>query len=286
MSAIVIGTPDVAAQINQVQARALPVPKGITLGDTSNFGAKFFHCAIFGATNSGKTSLASGFAGPDDTRIILTRNKSQLIPLENQGYQFALVTNASDLLYALLYPERLWPEWAERPGRALVLDDLTEAAEMCVEANRISDTGREVRNNMLVYRGVKEDMRSIFRACTRRPQHVIFTALVRIGRDNIRNIETIRPDVSDSIASMFGAEIEYSFYIDDRHKKLLTESEIVTVSDPGDIDPATRAPRIHRREIVVKSKQPNNLPRILSQREEMDLRAIWNKIQRGEGKNA
>lgn len=273
----------IAGAVNQSQGSKLPLPKGLEAFDTSNLGTKYFHCCVFGPTNSGKTSLAASFASPEDTRIIVTRNKSQLISLEGLGYQGTIASNLDALQYAMMFPERLWPEWAGRPNRTLIVDDLTECAEMCVEDNQTTEAGKELKDTRLVFRGVKTDVRTIFRSTIYKPQNVIFTALVRVGKDPVRKTEVIQPEVPPSIFHMLGAEIEFAFYIDDEKKKLLTEPEKFAVTDPGEIDPQTRAPKVFRREIFAKYKQPKNLPKLLDKYEPMDLAAIWKKITDAKG---
>lgn len=270
--------------VHSAAARTLKMPSGVKIFNTNMLSSLFFHCVIFGATNSGKTLTAAQFGGPEKTRIINTRNESQLITLQGLGYQGVTVSDFESFQYAALTPELLWPDWAEFPDRVLVLDDITEGAEGAIEENKTTDSGAEIKNTMLVFRGVKTDLREIFRTVMRAPQHVILTALARTGRDNIDGSETITPDLPPSIYNMMGAEIEYGFFLDREKKQIVTDTEIISVKDPIAVDPSTRQPLIHRRKIFAKYKQAaDGSPRKVGQREPMDLAAIWQKIQAAKG---
>lgn len=268
----------IAASVTQTQAKAVALPKGLEIFDTSQLGQSYFHCCLFGETNSGKTTLAANFAGPEDTRIICTRNKAQLIPLEKQGFKGVFTDNLSAFLFAITWPERLWPDWAGRPNRTLVIDDFTEVTEAAVDDNETNDQGQEIKDSRLVFRGVKSDIRSIFRSTLRANQHVIFTALIRVGKDMVDRKEIIQPEVPPSIFAMLGAEVEYAFYIDVERKKLLTVPEKFVITDPNEIDRVTKQPRVYRREIFAKYKQRQDLPKLLEKYEEADLSKIWQKV--------
>lgn len=279
MTSASIKPQSVASQVNVAQARALPLPAGMTDIDTNSMEQLYFHACVFGPTNSRKTYTAATFAGPEDTRIIVTRNPSQLLPLKGMGYKAKVVDNWNALEFALLYPEKLWPEWASLPNRTLVIDDLTEVAELALEDNSTNEQGKEVRDVRLKFRGAKSDMRGIFKATLNKPQNVIFTALVRVSDDRIRGTECVVPEVPPSIFEMLGAEIEYAFYIDDSKWKFLTQKEQFAIQ-LGEIDPNTRQPKVARREIFAKYKQPKMAPQLLQKYEDMDLKTIWDKVRK------
>src|SRR5271157_5153856 len=111
---VVSGGSGLALGVNKAIAAVTKPPKTLRLGNTAELKDQaFMHALIYSETSARKTTTAAEFAGPQKTRIISTRRKEQLIPLQNQGYQYAEVQDDAALLYALQFPERLWPDWAE-----------------------------------------------------------------------------------------------------------------------------------------------------------------------------
>ena len=268
----------IAAGVNAAVAKTAPLPKGLTLFNTKDLltNKTFFHGCIYGETSTRRSTVSAKFFGVDNTRIVLTRQKEQLIPLQEMGYKVAQVEDAAALQYAMLYPEKLWPEWANLPERALVLDDGTMAVEMLLEANETID-GKEVRDRRRTYDAAGQDLREIMRAARRKPQHLILIATAKVRENPITNEERVGPELPPSMLSFLLAELEYCFYVKPSNWKFITDRDFFTFEDFDD----KGNKRTYRREIFAKNKlsQAAATRGVLLKEEPMDLAAIWKKVR-------
>jgi hypothetical protein len=269
--------PSLSAAVNKAVAKTMPVPKGLKLMNTRDLSNGWFHACVYSETAARKTSTAAQFDTPENTRIILTRSEEQLLPLRDLGYQAAAVSDAQALTFALSYPEQLWPDWAARPNRTLILDDATEAVAMLLEDASEID-GKEVKDKRRSYGEAGDNLREIIKTIRRKPMNFIMVALAKVKENPLTNEESIRPDLPPSMLSMVLTELEYVFYIKTSNYKMLTERDFITVKE---IDPNTNKERIFRREIFAKNKITlgNVGKQLVLKEEELDLRKFWNKVQ-------
>lgn len=264
--------PNLAGAVNAAQGSKVPRPKSLTTFNTSKLTDGFFHGCIYGETDARKSTTAALFGSPEDVRIVLTRRPEQLKPLRNKGYEVALVEDEAALNYALMYPEQIWPDWAKRPDRTLVLDDATEAVAMLLDSSDAKDQRRS-------YMEAGDALRAAIQSTLKKPQHFVMTALAKVRSNPITDEERIGPDLPPSMLGFITTEMEYCFYIDKKSWKFITQSlytSIKGVDDKG-------KERIFLREIFGKNKLELELvgKGILAQREDMNLQTIWKKIKEG-----
>jgi len=269
----------IASAVNQQLATKTPTPKGLTLFNTKELTSGYFHGCVYGDTGVRKSVTAARFGKAATTAIILTRRKEQLIPLRDEGYSVALVENASALRYAAQFPEKLWPDWANVEDRLLVIDDATEAVNMLVEDNQVID-GKEVRDPRRSYRAAGEDLKELTKSCLRKPMHLVLVAVAKVRENSLTNEERIGPDLPPSMLSMLLTELEFVWYIKPSTWKFVTERDFITFQEPDE----KGVLRTYRREIFAKSKIPIGLvnKNVLHKEEDMDIRAIWERIRKGE----
>lgn len=269
--------PSLTAAVNRVQGATMKIPKGLELFNTRELSASYFHACVYAETSARKTSTAAQFDTPENTRIILTRSKEQVLPLRDKGYQVAAVQDAESLIFALTYPEQLWPDWAQRPNRTLVLDDATEAVTMLVEDASEID-GKEVKDKRRSYSKAGEDLREIIKSIRRKPMNFIIVALAKVKENPLTNEESIGPDLPPSMLSMVMTELEYVFYIKTSSWKMLTERDFIMVKET---DPNSGKEITFRRQIFAKNKITlgNIGKNLVLKEEDLDLRKFWNKVQ-------
>ena len=267
--------PSVVAAVGTQMGAQAPVPKGLRVGNTNDEAPQFFHGCIYAGTGEYKTTTAAQFGSPEEVRIVLTRRKEQLIPLKGLGYKYAEVSDAASLKYALLYPERLWPEWSPLPNRTLVLDDATEAVAMLLDDNSVID-GREVKDVRRTYSSAGNDLRVLVSPTLRKPMHFVMTALAKVRENPLTNEERIGPDLPPSMLNFMLTEMEFVLYVDYKTKTLLTDKKVFSFDDTDE----KGYKKTYVREIFAKHKLPRSLvgKGILKPQEPLDLRAIWNKV--------
>lgn len=267
--------------VNASNAKKLTVPKGLSLFNTKELSGGFFHGCVYSETSARKSSTAAQFGSAADVRIILTRRKEQLIPLRDLGYEAALVENADSLMFALQYPEQLWPDWATRKDRTLVLDDATEAVAMLLEDAGTID-GKEVKDARRSYKEAGDNLRESIRSILRKPMHFVMVALAKVRENALTNEERIGPDLPPSMLNMLLTELEFVFYINPRNWKFQTERDRIAVKD---IDPQTNKEKTFIREIFAKHKLPLGLvgKGIIKPNEDMDLQSIWKRVNAAQG---
>lgn len=269
----------ITTAVNAAQGAKRPVPKGLTLFNTRSLAAGYFHGCIYGETSARKTTTAAHFGTPEDARIILTRREEQLIPLRNEGYEVACVKDADSLLFALKYPEQLWPDWATNPNRTLVLDDATEGVAMLLEDASEID-GKEVRDKRRSYSKAGDDLREAVKTVLSKPMHFVMVALAKVRENGITQEERIAPDLPPSMQNLVLTELEFVFYIKKNMWKLATDTEYISVTRTNE---ATGKEETYKREIFAKNKLPFDLrgKGIVNKVEEMDLAKIWRKVKEG-----
>src|SRR5271165_1403463 len=118
------------------------------------------------------------------------------------------------MMYCLRYPEQEWPEWASRPNRTLVIDDLTKLKDMLVEDNETDASGKEVANLMRVFGAANKEMEDIMTSVLAKPQHVIATAFAEVRPEKNPLRETLGPDVPPGMNKFLTREFSNVYYVD------------------------------------------------------------------------
>lgn len=270
----------VAAGVSKAVGVNIRVPKSVVLGNTNDLGEKWFRACLYSETDGRKTTTAAQFATPEETRIVLTRRKEQLSPLEDltkAGYQFAEVTDEEGLVVCLTHPEAVWtdPTWVNNPNRTLIFDDATEGVNILLAGNEVID-GKAVRNRMRTYDAAGKTLRDIVRVGFRAPQNIIMTALANVKENPITNVERVAPALPPSMQALLLTELEYVFYIKKGLWRLFTSSKYETVSKMID-----GREEEFKREIFAKSKMPfiYKDAGIFGIDEPLDLRVLWEKVK-------
>lgn len=265
----------IATGVNAVIANTVTLPKGLTKGNTKELTSPWFHGILYSETSARKTSTAAQFDTPENTRIIVTRRPEQLIPLRKLGYEFALCENAAAFKYALQFPEKIWPDWAKRSERTLIVDDATEGSALLLEeAKETTSHGQKA------YGMVKDDFRDMLKITLRKPMHLILVALAKVKENGITNADTVFPDLPPSVMNLIGSELEYCFYIKVNNWKLLTDRDRFVFQD---INPETQKTQSYTREIFAKNKlelPTVGMPGVLAKEEVLNLRAVWEKVKK------
>jgi hypothetical protein len=283
----------IAAGVNAAVSKTAPVPKGIRAFNTQDLKneVSFFHGMLYGETDSRKTSTAASFGGPERTLILLTRAPEQLIPLQEQGFHVALITDGEALSWALQFPDQAaqtvgFPEWADMlktPGSepVLMIDDFTEGSAMLVDENSTNDEGKERKDGRQIYKAVNDNLREIMISLKRRQMHTIFTALAKKYETPVANEEAIGPDMPSGARLIVTAELEHVLFMKKSNHKFVVRPMYLNYKKKDDHG----KDQVYKREIFAKHKLPKELalrqPSVLniSGEEEMDLRAFWNKVK-------
>lgn len=272
----------IAASVTAVIASK--VPRGVsTVGMNDETVPDFFHCLIYGNSNSGRTTLAALFGGPERTLIVSTRAPEQVrIPLRGLGFHNPVFVEDSEaLIWTIQCPEKAadhvgFPEWKDREDKVLVFDDMTEGMALMVDDNMTRDDGTEIKDGRQIYGATKQDVRAAVNSLKRKRMHVIYTAL------RGENDTAIYPDMSAGSRKILLADMEYQFYIKDNRKiRTQPDNEAYTIKD------AKGKEILRNRTISTKLKIPKaywgKTPPLVSSEEPMDLAAIWGKIVGAKG---
>lgn len=267
-------------QATQAAPQKAPVgarPASMKSGNTNKtLDQSFFRCVLYSETSARKTTTAAHFAGPQFTRIILTRSEDQMIPLQGDGYVYEYCPDAASLAYAMKNPEALWPDWAalSDPERkkTIIVDDLTKAVQVLIESN---STGKDKRQ---AYSGALSDLDSLTIPLTRKPYNLILISLAKVRDNQISGEEMIGPDLSPSIFNYVTAEFAAVLYIQTKNFKMLTDRDRFTIMGT---DPVTGKDKPFTREVFAKSKIPFSAvgKGLILKEEALDLRKFWEKIK-------
>lgn len=281
MSTLVTPPPSLAAT---VAARAPNAPKGFTGAQTSTFDTSFFHGMLYGETDSRKTTVAAMFGGPARTFILLTRSPEQLIPIRSLNFHYARIEDAQALAWALQFPEKAadaagFPEWKDVADRVLVVDDMTEGANLLVDENATRDDGSEIKDGRQIYKAVNDDLRSIMVSLKKKSMHTVFTALAKVDMSPVANEETVYPDMPKGARSIMSADLEFVFFMKRATGKMLTDRDYIMYTKKDEKTGKTIA---GRRDIFAKHKLPKEClgrtPPVILKEEPMDLAAVWAKV--------
>lgn len=259
-------------------------PASLLDGDSNLLHLGYFHFMLFGNPSTLKTSTAAKFMGPENTRIIVTRRAEQMIPLAGKGYKFKVAADAEALRYVLLYPEKVWPEWAALPDRTLIIDDATEGVNMLVDDHKFyydekSGETKEVKDPRRAYKQAGDELHDYFKINLGKRQHVGIIAVER-GYEIEGTIDyRIEPDVPNKIAKLLETELEFVFYMEDGEQgKMLTKTKTVTRTS-SEKNKATGRPDMWREITFAKSKLPMQFANALLPQEDKDLAKVWSKVQ-------
>lgn len=247
--------------------------------NTKELSARWLHAIIYGPTDARKSTSAAEFGSPEDVRIILVRNREQLLPVMDKGYIAFHAETWAQLSMALKYPEQIWPEWAKRPNRTLILDDMTEGKDLAMEDNETTTdaqgNSKEVADLRKVVRGAKEDIRDVIKSVLRKPLNFIIVCMAREW-DTTKDQGNIAPDLPQSISNLVTTDFEYVFYV----KKDSWEFITAPLRLPGTRRNEKNKDEAYTRTIFAKHKVPKELVgKVLKVKEKMDLREIWTRIQ-------
>lgn len=253
-----------------------PIPSGLeTLSTDTVLDDSFFRTVLYSVTSGRKTSTAHGFEEPEYVRTILTRDKSQMIPLAGEGYKYVHANDATKFSFAMNSPEKLWPDWAEMPDpdkrRTIIVDDLTKALDVMVKSALVKD-------KRMAYRDAKNDLDEMVTGLSRKPYNLIIITLAKIG-ENIKDNDEIGPEMSPSLLSYITAEFSAVLYVDIDKWQILTDRDKfgVGVDERGNVLP--------QRRIFAKHKLPRKLvgKGLINLYEPLDLKAFWKKLRAAQG---
>ena len=269
---------------------ALSSRSQIELFDASELTQSFFRCVLYAETSRRKSTTAALFGDPDDVRIVLLRRKEQMLPLRDLGYKrIAYCRTLAQAQEALSHPEKLWPEWADRPERVLILDDLTQLKDMLLDDSETfvdaNGNEREVKDARMVHKQAKDAMKDIVRGVLDKPMHFICVAMAATYPSQIDGNERIWPDLPPKMGNMIDTDFEFVLYIDEKFQLVVQETSMQFKYT----DPKTQKEGMKLRTIFAKNKLPLQYCRVgpgekplLGIKEPLDLRAFWAKVQTAE----
>ena len=286
-------TESMVASLHKAQSKLANAPKGLKLFNTDDLSYEdsFFHGIIYGETGMRKTTMSAQFGKSEETLVILTRHKEQLIPLKGMGVEVALVEDAASLHYALLYTEKVWKAMADtRKDRGLkplgdlkyiVLDDCTEAVNILLDDQAEDEQGRKRKDARKTYLEAGKELREILKMTFSKKAHVILIALAKVRPNPVTGEESIGPNLPPSMLDMVVTEMEFAFYVKPSNFKLLTQRDQTTFTK---LNPETNKQETITRTIFAKSKFPveviekNGGKGPLEKYETANLDEIWRKV--------
>ena len=267
--------PSLTQAVNAAVGKSLPKPRGLETKNTKDLSLEYFHGLIYAETSAWKTTTAAHFGKPEDVRIILTRSEEQLKPIKDEGYQYTPIMKAADpaaaFLFAWQYPEQLWPDWAQRPNRTLVIDDLTKGIQILLDA----DDSKDIRKS---YGNVADSVSPVFNTSLAKPQNLVLIALAKVKENPITDVERVGPDLPPSMLnSVFLPDLEFVFYIDPQTHKMRTDRDFITAKK---IDEKGREVT-YRREIFAKNKiELTGAGRgVIRPLEDPNLGVLWERVK-------
>lgn len=243
--------------------------------NTNDIVSPYFRCFLYGDIDSGKTVVAAKFGTPETVRIINTRQKEQMFPLMGEGYQ-AFHANTVELFRnAVMYPEAIWPEWANIPNRTLIIDDITQVRDMLNDSNT-SDTMQDMRR---ISKTSKDDLREIIQlSALTKPMNLIIVGLERTWEEG-KEIK-ITPELPPSMSIMLRADLEYVLYL----KKTSPTSRVLYTD--MDREPFIKKDDKGKEQTYwinrfARVKLPLSLTGkgIIKPKEEANLRALWDRVR-------
>ena len=176
--------------------------------------------------------------------------------------------------------------WREQKDRTLIIDDLTEGITLLLEDQINEKTGEEYKDARKVYGEAGKELREMILSLRRKPMHLILIALAKVTENALTNEERIAPSLPPSMSGLVTTDTEYTFYIKKSNWKLITKSQAFQYKDTDD----KGKEKIYSREIFAKRKLPksleNKVPPVLMIEEDMNLRAIWERIKSGKSAGA
>jgi hypothetical protein len=276
----------VAAAAPSAPTAARPASLGKPSSTTGLLDRAFFRTVLYGETSARKTSTAAQFAGPEFTRIILTRPEDQLLPLEGQGYQYIYCPDAAALSYAIKNVDLIWPDWAAMPDpdkkRTVMVDDITKGVTFMVAANT-------ARDNRMAYRDAQGDLDAAIQALGKKPYNQILISLAKTKDNNVTNVDNVGPELPPSILSYVLAEYTSVLYVKIPSNplqpwKMLTDRDTVVYTDIVDGKEKTFTKVLFAKtksSLLNVGKGPN--PNAIQREEPLDLQKFWEKCRRAGG---
>jgi hypothetical protein len=274
-----IPQPSIVSGVQKANLAALPATVLAKLEkqkfNTNEIVSPYFRCFLYGDIDSGKTVVAARFGTPETVRIIMTRQKEQLFPLQGEDYK-AFHANTVELFrYAVMYPEAVWPEWANIPNRTLIIDDITQVRDMLNDDNT-SETTQDQRR---IAKQSKDDLREIIQlSALSKPMNLIIVGLERSWEEG-KEIK-VTPELPPSMSAMLRADLEFVLYLKKTSpttRVLYTETDrepFIKKDDKG----KEQTYWINR---FARVKLPLSLvgKGIVKPKEEANLRAIWERVR-------
>jgi len=271
-------------QVNKVLAAAIPAHVMVKVQaqkfEADELTSPWFRCLLYGDIDAGKTVTAATFDTPENTRIIMTRQKEQATPLKGLGYKLFHANTSEMLKYALMYPEAIWPEWAELSNRTLVVDDLTQANDILNDDNSVDASGREIADIRRKSKGAKDDLREMLQlSALQKPMNLILVALERSWEEGKTTLK--QPDLPQGMSKMVRADAEWVLCLRKvgNQRVLLTETDreaYVKKDEKGKDDTyyIERFARYKMSKLLVGKG-------IVKPKEQADLRALWERVKAG-----
>lgn len=272
-----VAAASLVAGVNKAQGAAIPPPKGLISKNTDDILMPWARICLYGELDSWKTVTAAHFGSPEDVRIVFTRGEDQLRGLTGEGYKYVEATNVQFLRYAMMYPEQIWPEWAGRENRTVVVDDITRGKEFLVDDNETDDQGRERKDARAIHKGAKDDMGELVSSLRRKNLHLILVAQAKIYTNNITREETISPDIPPAMSNMLMGDASFIFFLDRAKRMMLTTQKRETYKAKNE----KNVEETFTRSVLARHKLPKALEGkgIINDYEPCDLKALWGKIQ-------
>jgi hypothetical protein len=278
------------SQVSTANARQSPLVKKLAerTQSTKDILSPWMRLLLHGEIDSKKTVTASRFSSPENTRIILTRGEDQLLPIKSLGIQYVKVENASEFIEAMAYCDTIWPDWAKLPEPYLIIDDISKGKDMVLKDNETFTSGtgevREHKDPRKMHVAALKEMDSVFTTLNRKPIHITLVALSKIRENAITQEESIFPDLPPAMSNLIMSDYSYIYYINKKKPNnacLLTGKDFESITE---YDENQKKNVTFQRFMFARHKLPVELEGkgIIRPYEPLDLRAIWERIKKGE----
>jgi len=248
--------------------------------DTSTIESPWMRCLLHGEIDSLKTTTAALFGTPEQTRIILTREEDQLLPIINRGYKFLQSTNGAELTEMMAYCDQIWPDWAKHPEPYLVIDDMTKGNALVFEDSDTDDKGNAVKDIRRRYGITMESIAPAFNAVNRKSIHICLTALSKVAEGKITKEENVIPDLPPSIGNFIMSDYSFIFFLNRQRpvaSRMLTRMDFMAITE---YDEKAKKDVTYRRYFFARNKVPSEVAETaLQQYEPANLRAVWDKVK-------
>jgi hypothetical protein len=226
--------------------KASPAPR-LTVKSTRELSSSQFHVLIYGKTKSGKTTTSVTLEkDPKHNAIICTQPEAQLSHLGALGIPYVVVRSAVDLEDALRDPRALFPDM-----RTLIIDDMTEAAEM----KRLSLDQNDQRKG---YKDTATWVGERLKFLLSQPFNLVITAFERMSQGETSLVPSIAPDFPAGVGFEVTSKMDFILRMED-YKLRIKPSEA--------------------KRIEAGNRWPKSKVGQLSEHVEPDLAKLWASFQ-------